>query len=87
MREPWMQDRKLAKEIVIDFTRRALGLADEIGDDLAAVHLQTALDTLTGAPVPRTLEEAEAMLQLPEDAGNHGAMGEGAAQMTRWRVR
>jgi hypothetical protein len=61
-----MDNGKLAKDTATDFTRRALDLADEIGEDLAAIHLQAALDILTDAPIPRTIEEAEAMLQSPE---------------------
>lgn len=45
---------------------RALELLDEVGESAPAVHLQMALDVLTGAPIPRTVEEAEAMLDTKE---------------------
>lgn len=45
---------------------RALELLDEVGESAPAVHLQMALDVLTGAPIPRSLEEAEAMLDTKE---------------------
>ncbi|WP_313802573.1 hypothetical protein [Sphingobium sp.] len=43
-----------------------MDLLDDVGEAAPAVHLQMALDVLTGAPIPRTLEEAEAMLDTKE---------------------
>lgn len=46
--------------------RRALDLLDAVGEKGAAIHLQRAIDAMTRTPVPRTEEEAAALLATPE---------------------
>ena len=50
----------------LDLTRRALAILDNVRADLPAIHLQQAIDELTDAPIPRTPDEAEAMMATPE---------------------
>jgi hypothetical protein len=45
-----MKTRNPARTRAIDLMREALGLLDQIGDDLAAIHLQRALD-ITKHPI------------------------------------
>ena len=61
-----MDNRRQAIDTAIDFTQRALDILDSVGDVSAAAHLQAALNAMTDAPIPRTIEEADAMLQTPE---------------------
>lgn len=46
--------------------RRALDLLDANCERGAAIHLQRAIDVLADQPVPRTEEEADAMLGTSE---------------------
>jgi hypothetical protein len=61
-----MKDRAEALNTALNLMTMALTLLDDIGERLPAIDLQHAIDVLTDAPVPRTIEEAEAMLDTPE---------------------
>lgn len=61
-----MTGRGAAKTRAIEHCRKALALLVEAGDVGATAKLQTALDHMVGAPVSRTLVEADAMLEIPE---------------------
>ena len=50
----------------IVLVRQALDMLDSINVRHPAVHLQYAIDIMSDAPIPRTAEEAEIMLQTPE---------------------
>ena len=58
------RDRKLG--VALGLARRALDLLDTLGDKGAAIHLQRAIDAMTRTPVPRTEEEAAALLATPD---------------------
>ena len=45
--------------------RMALALLDKIGRSTSAIHLQHAIDVAMEAPIPRTVEEAEAIIESP----------------------
>lgn len=59
-------EREQGLNMALSLTRRALELLDAFDERGPAVHLQQAIDVMTDAPVPRTVEEAEAMLDSPE---------------------
>lgn len=59
--------REQGLSMALSLSRRALELLDAFDEPLPAVHLQRAIDAMTGAPVPGTAEEAEAMLDRPEN--------------------
>lgn len=61
-----MVDRNQLMQMALQLMDRALEVLDEIGEHDAAIHLQQALDVARRAPIPRTVEEAEAMLDTPE---------------------
>lgn len=58
--------REQALSMALSLSRRALELLDAFDEPLPAIHLQRAIDVMTGAPTPRTTEEAEVMLDRPE---------------------
>lgn len=57
-----MVDRAQVIGGALNFMDRARELLDNAGERNVAVHLQQAIDVARGAPVPRTIAEAEAML-------------------------
>lgn len=59
-------ERERALQMAQSLMRRALELLDMVDEPAPAVHLQHAIDVLTNAPIPRTIEEAEAQLDTPE---------------------
>ncbi len=59
-------DRERALNMAQSLMRRALELLDMFDEQAPAVHLQHAIDVLTNAPVPRTVDEADALLAAPE---------------------
>ncbi|MCH4894426.1 hypothetical protein GO308_15010 [Sphingomonas sp. SFZ2018-12] len=61
-----MLDPQEILSAAITLARQALDMLDSIDASHPAVHLQYAIDVMTDAPIPRTEEEAEAMLQTPE---------------------
>lgn len=58
------QGPKLTNAVTL--MRMALALVDEAGEDGVAVRLQEAIDVATNVPVPRTIEEVEALLWTEE---------------------
>ena len=58
--------REQALSMALSLSRRALELLDAFDESIPAIHLQRAIDVMTGAPIPRTAEEAEVMLDRPE---------------------
>lgn len=75
-------DRVKALSMAQSLMQRALELLDIADEPAPAVHLQQAINVLTGAPIPRTIEEAEAQLDTPEaraiqDRWKHGTGGLG----------
>ena len=46
--------------------REALALLDSIGAAHPACYLQHAIDVMTDAPVPKTVEDVEAAFSTPE---------------------
>ena len=65
-KERGMVDREQMTNMALSLTRRALEILDALGEIGPDVHLQQAIDMMTDAPIPRTLEESEAMLDTPE---------------------
>jgi hypothetical protein len=61
-----MVDRNQMMQMALQLMDRALEVLDEIGEQDAAFHLQQALDVARKTPIPRTVEEMEAMLATPE---------------------
>lgn len=61
-----MADRAQALNTALNLMRHALELLDTFGERETGIHLQHAIDTLTDAPVARSVDEAEAMLDSPE---------------------
>lgn len=50
----------------VSLMRMALALFDQAGNTRAAAHLQHAIDVAIDAPIPRTTEEADALLETHE---------------------
>lgn len=48
--------------------REALALLDSVGASTSACFLQQAIDVMTDAPIPTTIEEVEAAFATPECA-------------------
>ncbi|MHA0337527.1 hypothetical protein [Sphingomonas aquatilis] len=61
-----MVEREQALNMALSLTRRALELLDDFDERGPAVHLQQAIDVMTNAPIARTEEEVEAVLDSPE---------------------
>ena len=61
-----MVDRATALNTALNLMERALELLDDVGASAPGVHLQMAIDVMTNAPIPRTIEEADAMLDTDE---------------------
>ena len=61
-----MADREQAMIMALNLMDQALELLDDSGESLVAAHLQHAIDVARGAPIPRTAEEVEEMLNSPE---------------------
>ena len=61
-----MVDRATTLDTALTFMERALELLDDASASLPALHLQMAIDQMTGAPIPRTVEEADAMMDTPK---------------------
>ena len=61
-----MVNRATALNTALNLMERALELLDEVGASAPGVHLQMAIDVMTNAPIPRTIEEADAMLDTDE---------------------
>lgn len=59
-------EREQALNMALSLTRRALELLDAFDERGPAVHLQQAIDVMTNAPIARTEEEVEAVLDSPE---------------------
>jgi len=78
-----MVKHEMAKSTALSMMHRALDLLDEAGEAVPAVHLQLAIDKLTKAPVPRTIEEVEAQIlashPLPTSANAEKARRPGGA--------
>lgn len=53
--------REQALSMALSLSRRALELLDAFDEPLPAIHLQRAIDVMTGAPIPRTSEDAEVL--------------------------
>ncbi|WP_208759578.1 hypothetical protein [Sphingobium fuliginis] len=49
-----------------DLMQRVSELLEEVDDATPAVHLQMVLDVLTGAPIPREIQEAEVKVEPKE---------------------
>lgn len=61
-----MVNRATALNTALNLMERALELLDDAGASAPGVHLQMAIDVMTNAPIPRTIEEADAMLDTDE---------------------
>ena len=61
-----MEEQNGELSAALALARRALDLLDAVGGKGAAIHLQRAIDAMTRTPVPRTEEEAAALLATPE---------------------
>ncbi len=61
-----MNDRATVSLTALNFMKQALELLDNIEERVAALHLQHAIDVLTGAPIPRSDEEMEEMFITAE---------------------
>lgn len=59
-------EREQALNMALSLSRRALELLDAFDERGPAVHLQQAIDVMTNAPIARTEEEVEAVLDSPE---------------------
>lgn len=61
-----MVDREQMMQMALRLMDRALEVLDELDESDVAVHLQHAIDIARKAPIPQTVEEAEALLDSPE---------------------
>lgn len=58
--------REQMRLTALSLLQRSLELLDEIEEMTPACHVQHAIDVMTNAPIPRTVAEAEALLDSPE---------------------
>lgn len=65
-----MTDQAKVHLAALNFMQRALALLDGIEEYIPALHLQYAINIMTDAPIPRTNDEAEAMLNTLNRAGS-----------------
>jgi hypothetical protein len=59
-------NRAQAIDSAISLMEGALQQLDSVNETGAAAYLQQAINELTGAPRPQTVEQAEVLLETPE---------------------
>lgn len=61
-----MVDRARTLNTALNLMERALELLDDAGESVPATYLQMAVAVMSSAPVPQTIEEADAILATPK---------------------